>query len=162
MIRQAVSVEIPLLYDLCRQIGHKQDGYFERCFDEGYDLFIIRSEADMPAGFCILNFSPLYSLYQKLGYPELQDLNILPAFRRRGYASALVKHCEQVARQRGAGGVGISVGLTRDYGAAQRLYAKMGYVPDGFGLTYERQPVMPQSMQRIDDNLCLMLMKTLD
>ncbi|MBN8522174.1 MAG: GNAT family N-acetyltransferase [Alphaproteobacteria bacterium] len=162
MIRQATPVEIPLLYDLYQQIGHKQEGYFERCFDEGYDLFIIRSEEDVPAGFCILNFAPLYSLYQKLGYPELQDLNILPMFRRRGYASALVKHCEQVAKQRGAEGVGISVGLTRDYGAAQRLYTKMGYVPDGFGLTYERQPVVPQSLQRIDDNLCLMLMKTLD
>lgn len=162
MIRQALPVDIPLLYDLYQQIGQKQVGYFERCFGEGYDLFIIFSEEAVPAGFCILNFSPLYSLYKKLGYPELQDLNILPAFRRRGLATLLVHHCEQIAKLRGAGGVGISVGLTRDYGAAQRLYAKMGYVPDGFGLTYDREPVPPQSVQRIDDNLCLMLMKTLD
>jgi hypothetical protein len=30
---------------------------------------------------------------------------------------------------------GIGVGLDASYGAAQRLYARRGYVPDGRGLT---------------------------
>jgi len=153
--------DVPRLYALYEKIGHKETGYFERCFDEGYDIFIIR-DGDADAGFCVLNFTPLYSLYRKMGFPELQDLNVLPEFRRRGLAAALIDHCETAARVRGAGGVGISVGLTRDYGAAQRLYVKKGYIPDGFGATYEREPVAAHAMHRVDDNLCLMLYKTLD
>jgi len=30
--------------------------------------------------------------------------------------------------------VGIGVGLYADYGTAQRMYARRGYVPDGHGL----------------------------
>lgn len=160
-ILSATRDDVPRLYALYEKIGHKEAGYFERCFDEGYDIFIIRDgEAD--AGFCVLNFTPIYSLYRKMGFPELQDLNVLPEFRRRGLAGALIDHCEAAARSRGAGGVGISVGLTRDYGAAQRLYVKKGYVPDGFGVTYERESVAAHAMHRVDDNLCLMLYKTLD
>lgn len=160
-IRQARENDISALYALYEKIGHKETGYFERCFEEKYDIFIVRDSGE-DAGFCILNFSPLYSLYKKLGYPELQDLNVVPEHRQKGLATRLVAHCENTARSRGSDGVGISVGLTKDYGPAQRLYAKMGYAPDGFGVTYERLPVSPHSLQRVDDNLCLMLVKTLD
>ena len=33
--------------------------------------------------------------------------------------------------------VGIRVGLTRDYGAAQRMYVKRGYLPDGLGISQD-------------------------
>jgi len=40
---------------------------------------------------------------------------------------------EQLARDRGIATLGITVGLFDDYGPAQRLYARRGYIPDGRG-----------------------------
>ena len=38
--------------------------------------------------------------------------------------------------------VGIGVGLYPDYGSAQRLYIKRGYLPDGHGATYNYESNM--------------------
>jgi hypothetical protein len=51
------------------------------------------------------------------------------------------------------------VGLSADYGAAQRLYHKLGYEPDGNGVTYDRAPVTPGQKYPLDDDLALMLVK---
>lgn len=56
--------------------------------------------------------------------------------------------------------VGLGVGLYGDYGAAQRIYVRRGYLPDGRGVMYNNQPVAPGSMMSIDDNATLMF--TLD
>lgn len=142
----------------------KEAGYFERCLEEQVagkrEIFIVTDEGK-DAGYGILNWQPQYALYKKLDIPEIQDLNVLPEFRQRGLATALVQHCEDVAKATGRGQVGISVGLYKDYGPAQRLYVKCGYVPDGFGVTYDRQPVSPCEMRPVDDDLCLMLVKDL-
>ena len=39
---------------------------------------------------------------------------------------------------------GIGFGLYADYGAAQRLYIKRGYIPDGRGAHYGTSPVFPR------------------
>jgi hypothetical protein len=57
--------------------------------------------------------------------------------------------------------VGIGVGMDADYGAAQRLYVKRGYVPDGAGLLYGNHPVRFGETVRVDDELCLRLTKVL-
>jgi hypothetical protein len=38
--------------------------------------------------------------------------------------------------------VGLGVGLYNDYGNAQKLYIKKGYVPNGYGVTYNYQAVI--------------------
>jgi hypothetical protein len=48
---------------------------------------------------------------------------------------------EEVARDRGVVALGITVGLSGEYGPAQRLYALRGYVPDGRGAGRGQQPV---------------------
>ncbi|WP_274365632.1 hypothetical protein [Paenibacillus thermotolerans] len=55
--------------------------------------------------------------------------------------------------------VGIGVGLFESYGAAQRMYAKRGYVPDGRGVMYREQPVAPGSEVCVDDDLNLYMVK---
>ena len=57
--------------------------------------------------------------------------------------------------------MGLAVGLHRSYGAAQRLYARLGYMPDGYGVTYDREAVVPGDFRAVDDELCLMMVKTL-
>jgi hypothetical protein len=53
--------------------------------------------------------------------------------------------------------VGLGVGLYCDYGAAQRIYVRRGYLPDGRGIMYRNQPVEPGAAIRIDDEATLML-----
>ncbi len=142
----------------------KPDDYFARCLAEQAEgkrevYIIVAGGSD--AGYGMLNWHPQYALYRRLGMPEIQDINVLPAMRKRGLATALIKHCEEAAHAKGCTQMGISVGLYADYGAAQRLYVKLGYIPDGFGVTYDRQGVRPGELRPVDDNLCLMMVKDL-
>lgn len=86
--------------------------------------------------------------------------NVLPAFRRRGIGSQLLEVAERTAAAK-SNQVGIGVGLYADYGAAQKLYVKRGYVPDGRGITYNYLPLAPDSMTTLDDDLVLWLIKRL-
>lgn len=160
VIREAGRDDVPLLYDLYNAIGKKDDGYFEHAFDLGCSIYLSYLE-ERPTGFCILNWEPRYNLYRRLEIPEIQDLNVLPSARRRGIGTALIKWCEGVARSKGKDEIGISVGLTKDYGPAQILYVRLGYVPDGNGITYDRHGVQFGTSYIADDNLALMMVKPL-
>lgn len=159
-IREASKDDVSLLYKLYDTIGQKDDGYFEHVFERGTPVYLI-FEGGEAAGFCLLNWQPRYRLYRKLDIPEIQDLNIVPAHRRKGLATSLIKWCEGVARAKGKESIGISVGLTKDYGPAQILYTNLGYVPDGNGVTYDREGVHTGRAYPMDDNLSLMMTKVL-
>lgn len=92
--------------------------------------------------------------------PEIQDLNVLPQFRRRGIASRLLDLAEGAARTRSPE-VAIGVGLHPGYNAAQRLYVKRGYVPDGLGVTHNGRHVQEGESVPFDDGLVLHLTKAL-
>ncbi len=184
-IRQAEEGDIDALYALYDKIGHKDEGYFEDCFEKDCVIIIASlpqsvipavseartnsgdpfasCEADgyIDVGFGILNFEPKYRLYQKLDIPEIQDLNVIPQAREQGVATALLNAFENLARDQGKQEIGISVGLTKDYGAAQRLYVKQGYIPDGYGVTHDRQVVEKGQRYALDDDLALMMVKEL-
>jgi len=57
--------------------------------------------------------------------------------------------------------VGIGVGMDQDYGAAQRLYVKREYIPDGRGLTSHNRPVAWGETVTVDDRLVLHFTKNL-
>jgi GNAT superfamily N-acetyltransferase len=159
-IRTANRSDISLLYSFYDSIGKKDDGYFERSLDEKCDV-LIASIQGTPCGFCLLNWAPRYALYRTLEIPEIQDLNVIPQYRCQGVATALIKWCEGSAKAKGKTMIGIGVGLTRHYGPAQILYARLGFVPDGFGATYDREAIEPYRLYRMDDDLSLMLIKEL-
>lgn len=140
-------------------------GYFETCLqeqEEGRRVIFVAIAADgAPAGWAMLNFAPRYALYRRLGIPEIQDLYVGPAFRREGTGGALIDACEARARAAGCRHAGISVGLHSGFGAAQRLYARRGYIPDGYGVTYDRDNVGAGEVRPVDDDLCLMMIRDL-
>lgn len=161
-IRQAGAEDISALYGLYTQIGKQDEGYFEACFEKDCVILIAaQGEEGAVVGFGVLNFEPKYSLYQKLDIPEIQDLNVIPEMRQQGIATALVEAFENMARDQGSDQIGISVGLTKSYGPAQRLYAKLNYLPDGYGVTYNREGVIAGERYPVDDDLCLMMVKDL-
>lgn len=108
------------------------------------------------AGYVTLLWTSAYPPFAARQIPEIADLNVLPRHRRRGIANALLDRAESAAAARSPV-VGIGVGLYADYGAAQRIYARRGYVPDGRGIMYRNQPVEPGAMVRVDDDATIML-----
>jgi hypothetical protein len=57
--------------------------------------------------------------------------------------------------------VGIGVGLYKDYGFAQKLYVRIGYIPDGNGVTYKYQPATSGDSCPVDDDLIIWFKKDL-
>ena len=163
-IQTAGFAAIPSLVRMYHALGGRPAGYAERCLgeqQEGRRQVFVLAQDGRDIGMAMLNWQPLYAPFRRLGIPEIQDLAILPEARRQGAGAALVAYCEDAARARGGTDIGIAVGLTADFGAAQRLYARLGYFPDGFGVTYDRETVTQGAMRPVDENLCLMLMKAL-
>jgi hypothetical protein len=58
--------------------------------------------------------------------------------------------------------VAIAVGLHPGYNAAQVLYVKRGYVPDGLGVTYGDRFVQEGESLPFDDSLVLHFTKRLE
>jgi GNAT superfamily N-acetyltransferase len=109
-------------------------------------------------GYATLVWQPRYPYFRARGIPEIQDLNVLPKFRRRGFASQLVAAAEALAATR-VDTVGIGVGLHPGYNAAQRMYVLRGYVPDGQGVAYDTRYVAEGELVRFDDYLVLYFTK---
>ena len=63
---------------------------------------------------------------------------------------------------RGLNVIGLGVGLFMDYGAAQRLYFRLGYQPDGRGLIFDNKILSYGDKVIFDDELCLFLTKNLN
>ena len=67
----------------------------------------------------------------------------------------LVDACEALAQKHKKTEIGIGVGLSASYGAAQRLYIKKGYLPDGAGVCYDDVPVSAGDLRPLDGLLTL-------
>ncbi len=164
-IRKAARGDLAVLLEMSAAMRQAKDAnYFELNLNEqdnGFREIFIAMYEGRNAGYCILNWEPKYGFFKAQGIPETQDLNILPQFRRRGLATAIIRHCEGLAQGRGLETMGISVGLHGAFGPAQILYTKLGYIPDGQGITYDRRIVGSGEFRAMDDNLCLMMVKTL-
>jgi GNAT superfamily N-acetyltransferase len=163
--RSARSDDLASLEQMAQALGNaRETGYFGTCLNEqgeGRRDVIIVSYDGVDAAYGMINWQPQYALYRRFDIPEIQDLNTIPEYRRRGIAQAMITYFEDMARTRGCETVGIAVGLHAGFGAAQRIYMRMGYVPDGYGVTYDRVTVSMGEFRPIDDNLCLMMTKDL-
>lgn len=112
------------------------------------------------AGYLTVNWRPAYAGFADLNIPEIQDLNVLAKFRRKHIASRLLDRAEEEASRRSVV-VGIGVGLHPGYNAAQQLYIRRGYIPDGRGITYRNQFVDESAQVRLDDDLVMHFTKSL-
>jgi GNAT superfamily N-acetyltransferase len=138
---------------------------------EQYEAYIMEQDQDTRvvwvafvndqfAGYVTIIWQPDYPPFREQHIPEIQDLNVLPDFRRQGIASALMDKAEATIAARSPV-AGIGVGLTPDYGNAQRMYVKRGYIPDGRGIAYHNQTVSYQQQVAVDDDLVLYFTKRL-
>ena len=141
----------------------KPPGYFHNCCDRqaaGQLVLLVAADGDHYAGHVSVVWSPNYPYFRDNNIPEIQDLNVLPAYRRQHVATALVDFAENLIRERSKI-AGIGVGLYADYGLAQRMYVRRGYVPDGNGVTYRDVYVKPGASVPVDDDFVLFFVKAL-
>ncbi len=164
---QVVELKADLV-DKCQiefaQMGWpKSEGYFAACLAQQEQQSLICYVALQQGhyvGHVKLVWETDYQPLKQAGIPEIQDLNVLPAYRRRGIATRLIQHCEATAATR-SDRIGIGVGLHPGYNAAQRLYSKLGYHLDGHGVDYDGVPVKMGQAYPFDDSLLIHLYKEL-
>ena len=164
MTLEAFSIDVLTPADTARALTFfGYSGVDEEALREGLAsgtwICLIAVENGVDIGGLYLNAAPKYPVYQRMNLPELQDLRVNPGHRRKGIGETLVRTAEEMVKSAGITGMGVSVGLTAKYGAAQRLYTRLGYLPDGNGVTYDRMPVQHGENRTIGDDLALMLVK---
>ncbi len=114
---------------------------------------------DKFAGYVTLKWRSEYEPFADRGIPEVKDLNVLPVYQGKGIGSKLLEIAESAAYTK-SNTVGLGVGLFADYGNAQRLYIKRGYIPDGLGVTYQYKELSSGCRVQLDDDLVLWLTKS--
>ncbi len=142
----------------------KPDGYFEaRLQEQDSDaLVVLVAQAEGAyAGHGLVRWESSYGPFAAAGIPEIQDLNVLPTFRRQGVGAHLLDKAETLIATRSSL-AGIGVGLYADYGAAQRLYTRRGYIPDGRGISYDGKQIIKGESYPVDDSMVLHFTKHLD
>lgn len=80
--------------------------------------YLVAWEGDEPVGHAHIEWA--------LDPPELQDVFVLAAYRRRGIATALTAVAEQRVLARGGSVLSLTVGAGNE--GAQALYRKLGYM----------------------------------
>lgn len=127
---------------------------------EGRALPLVAELQGERAGYLSVYAQPGAGPYAGKPWPEVVDFAVLERFRGRGVGSRLMDVAEMVAAQT-SDVICIGVGLHSGYGAAQRMYVRRGYVPDGSGVWY-RDRVHEQYAPCVnDDDLILHLAKRL-
>jgi GNAT superfamily N-acetyltransferase len=113
------------------------------------------------AGYLTICWSSTYPPFQEANIPEIVDFNVLPKYRRQRVGTQLMDKAEsEIVKVSPVAGIG--VGMTADYGAAQRLYVLRGYIPDGRGLHYRGHHVKYGEETMVDDSMALYLTKELN
>ena len=88
--------------------------------DQRDGLYLVAWDGDEPVGHAHLALTEP---------PELQDVYVLPAHRRRGVGTELTRAAEREAAARGHDRLTLTVSATGD--TARRLYDRLGYVDVG-------------------------------
>lgn len=163
-LRPLELADAPIIAAAFTAIGwNKPVEKYRRYFFEqqaGLREVIVAQVGGVFAGYGNVVWRPSYRPFRDAAIPEIQDLNVLPDFRRQGVATAIMDEAETRIATRSAV-AGIGVGLYGDYGPAQRMYVRRGYMPDGRGITYHNEHVAPGSAVAADDDLVLWLTKRL-
>jgi GNAT superfamily N-acetyltransferase len=139
--------------------GATRDHVADHVASEGTTL-VARLDEQV-VGLVTVRWTSRNPVFADRGIPLIQQVAVAPEYRRSGVATALMESAERLAAERGRSSVGVTVGLFDEYGPAQCLYAKRGYVPDGRGACRGRMPIRRGETIEVDHDLILWLIKDL-
>lgn len=163
-IRSLEADDIPQIAKAFEEIGwNKPASQYERYLLEQRanlrHVYVAFADGEF-AGYLTICWTSFYEPFRERNIPEIVDFNVLPKFRRKSIGTQLMDRAEsEIANVSSIAGIG--VGMTPDYGAAQRLYVLRGYLPDGLGLHWRDHHVHFGEVVTVDDDLALFLMKEL-
>ena len=165
VIRDMEAADAQAFYDAYTAQGwHPDVAYYHMRMKEhaeGKCFALTAVYQGQPAGALYVYLTAQEGPFKGKGWPEIVDFSVLQKYQRRGIGARLMDAAERIAGQY-ADTVCLGVGLCREYGSAQRMYVRRGYIPDGSGVWYQNQPcIQYETVCTIDDDLCLYLYKTL-
>ena len=100
---------------------------------KGKRVTLVAVSAGQVVGYTNVVWRSDYEPFLEAGIPEINDMSVITRFQKQGIGTALIEEAENIVTARDKPEIGIGFGLTPDYGSAQRLYVKLGYIPDGRG-----------------------------
>lgn len=134
--------------------------YYKEQEEGSRKVFIAEYEGQV-AGQCTLVINPEEGPWAGQGYPEIVDLTVFFHIHNKGIGNKLLDVAEQEAAKV-SDRVYLAVGVHSGYGAAQRIYIKRGYMPDGSGVWYQGKVLDQYAPCCNDDDLLLFLSKKLN
>lgn len=164
LIRLLERNDIPAIASAFRELGwNKPASQYERYLAQQElgvrDVYLAFVDEQF-AGYLTICWESSYRPFLVNSIPEIVDFNVLPKFRRMRIGTQLMDKAEsEIAKVSSVAGIG--VGMTGDYGAAQKLYILRGYIPDGRGLHWRDHHVHYHEDVTVDDDLALYLTKEL-
>lgn len=142
-------------------LSEKWTRYYDEHQEQIRTVYLLEKHGKI-MGYASLLYLSKYPHFRNEGIPEINDLWISENWRNKGFGKMMIHHLEDIARAKGYKQIGLGVGLYKDYGPAQKLYFRLGYTPDGYGITYNYQPTITGESYPLDDDLILWLKKSLE
>ncbi len=112
------------------------------------------------AGYVFVYYKCKWGGLGNCNIPGIVDLLVFKPYRQKGVATALMDMAEKLAKKY-SNRIYLDVCLNSEYGPAQRLYVKRGYIPDGKGVYYEEKVCDINAECKNNDELTLCLVKKL-
>ena len=140
----------------------KVEKYTQRLKDvaTGKCVSLVAEYKGKVAGYFNVYLNSTSGKFANKNIPELIDLGVFKKYRKHGIGNILMQVAEDIAKKY-CDIVCIGVGLHKDYGAAQRMYVKRGFIPDGTGLWWNGKNLKPYSDMKNDNEAVIYLSKKL-
>ena len=135
------------------------EAYFNGQEDGSLYMFIAELNDDI-AGYVILYPDTTTGPFAFKKIPCIKDFVVFKKYQRKGIGNKILDELEKKASEL-SDKVQLCVGLHSGYGAAQRIYIKRGYMPDGTGVWYNNSQLEQYADCQNNDDLVLFLVKDL-
>jgi GNAT superfamily N-acetyltransferase len=124
----------------------------------GASTTLLGYEAGRLVGIVTIRWHSRYPPFRERGIPLIQYIEIRYEDRGRGLGGQVLERAEQEIARRSPL-AGLCVGIFDEYGPAQRLYIRRGFVPDGRGVCRGHSPLRHGEQVVVDHDLLLWLVK---
>ncbi len=163
-IRKMIESDISEFPDEFKKQGwHKPISQYRTYYQEQQEglrkVFVAETDGHA-AGYATLLSQDDSGPFKDKHIPVIKDFNVLEKYQRKGVGTAILDAIERYVKAYSSM-ICLGVGLHYGYGAAQRMYVKRGYVPDGSGVWFNGERLEQYAPCENNDDLILYLSKQL-